>query len=200
MMNRMAMVIVGLAFCATGVSAQSWEASGLIGFTPSVDLERQAPEVDNVAIGGGLTWTLQLARFFSPNWGAQVQWSRQSSSLDITADGESASLFSITAVQWHGDVVYQFGATDARVRPFAFGGLGATTFSADDLVTETKLSLGFGGGVKLFPWRAIGLLGQVRYKPTFLSDDAAGDFCDPFGFCQNTLQQFELSGGVTVRF
>ena len=199
-MNRMVVLMTGLVLvCATGAGAQSWEASALAGFTPSVDLERRAPEVDNVAVGGGFTWTLQLAKFFTAHWGAQVQWTQQLSALDLTVSGESAELFSMTASQLHGDVVYRFGSPDAKMQPFVFGGLGTTTFRASDVPTETKLSLGLGGGVKAFPWRAVGLVGQLRYKPTFLSDESS-DFCDPFGFCQATLQQFEFSGGVVLRF
>jgi hypothetical protein len=41
---------------------------------------------------------------------------------------------------------------------------------------------------------------HIRYKPVILSDGSSGDFCDPFGFCQGTLQQFEFAGGVVVRF
>jgi hypothetical protein len=33
----------------------------------------------------------------------------------------------------HGNVVYQLGSADARLRPFVFGGLGATFFKADNL-------------------------------------------------------------------
>jgi probable HAF family extracellular repeat protein len=36
--------------------AQSWEVSGFIGNTPSADLDRQAPELDELAIRGGFTW------------------------------------------------------------------------------------------------------------------------------------------------
>jgi hypothetical protein len=33
-----------------------------------------------------------------------------------------------------------------------------------------------------------------------LADEDAGDFCDPFGFCQGWLHQLELAGGVVFRF
>jgi hypothetical protein len=29
---------------------------------------------------------------------------------------------------------------------------------------------------------------------------SSSDFCDPFGFCQDWLHQFELTLGVVVRF
>ena len=106
----------------------------------------------------------------------------------------------MTVRQLQGNVLYEFGAVEAKVRPFVFGGLGATFLSADDLQSETKLSLGLGGGVKYFPWKVIGVRGHVRYKPTMLNDEDAGDFCDPFGFCQGSLQQIELTVGAVVRF
>ena len=40
----------------------------------------------------------------------------------------------------------------------------------------------------------------LRYKPVILADEDAGDFCDPFGFCQGWLHQVEIAGGVVVRF
>ncbi len=60
-----------------------------------------------------------------------------------------------------------------------FAGLGATFFSADDLESETKFSLGLGGGVKYFPWKAIGVRGHFRYKPTMLNDEDAGRLLRP---------------------
>ena len=106
----------------------------------------------------------------------------------------------MTVRQLHGNVFHNFGGADARLRLFVFAGLGATFFSADDLESETKLSFGLGGGVKYFPWNAIGVRGHFRYKPTMLNDEDAGDFCDPFGFCQGSLQQIEFAGGAVVRF
>jgi hypothetical protein len=40
---------------------------------------------------------------------------------------------------------------------------------------------------------------SARYTPTYLHD-ASSDFCDPFGFCQDWLHQFELTAAVVVRF
>ena len=106
----------------------------------------------------------------------------------------------MTVRQLHGDVVYHLGAPDARLRPFVFGGLGATFFSADELKSETKFSFGLGAGVKYFRWNAVGLRAHFRYKPTLMSDKDAAEFCDPFGFCQGTLQQIEFMGGAVIRF
>jgi hypothetical protein len=114
--------------------------------------------------------------------------------------GGTADLFTLIAGQLHANVVYQFGGADARLQPLAFAGLGATFFRAEDVPSETKPSLGFGGGVTYFFSRSVGVRGHVRYKPTMLNDTSSGDFCDPFGFCQGTLQQVEFAAGAAMRF
>jgi opacity protein-like surface antigen len=188
-----------LIACAPA-SAQSWEVSGLAAYTPSAGIERQAPELSGLDVSGGFTYGIQAGRLLTPRWGAEVLWTRQSSALKLDTNAGSAELFSMTVRQLHGDVVYHLGAADARLRPFVFGGLGATFFSADHLESETKFSFGLGAGVKYFRWNALGLRAHFRYKPTMMSDEDAADFCDPFGFCQGTLQQVEFMGGAVIRF
>jgi opacity protein-like surface antigen len=181
-------------------SAQSWEVSGLAAYTPSAGIDNQAPELTGLDAGGGFTYGIQAGRLLTPRWGGEVLWTRQASALKIATNAGSAELFSMTVRQLHGDVVYHLGAPDARLRPFVFGGLGATFFSADHLESETKFSFGLGAGVKYFRWNAVGLRAHFRYKPTMMSDEDAADFCDPFGFCQGTLQQVEFMGGAVIRF
>jgi opacity protein-like surface antigen len=201
-MARAAVVAYAVAVLAASMPAraQSWEVSGLVAYTPSVDLERVAREVDHLAIRGGFTWGAQAARVFTPHWAAEVLWMQQETALEIgTADG-TADLFTMTVSQLHGNVVYQFRPPDAGLRPFAFAGLGTTFFRADEVESENKLSFGFGGGLTYFPWKSIGIRAHFRYKPTWLDDEDAGDFCDPFGFCQGSLQQVETAAAVVVRF
>lgn len=81
-----------------------------------------------------------------------------------------------------------------------FGGGGATFFAARDLESATKASFGVGGGIKYFPWKTIGVRGQVGYKPTWLNDDPEADLCEPFGFCQGDLRPVEISAGISIRF
>jgi hypothetical protein len=192
-----------LVLSATSAQAQSttWELSALAGYVFPVELERQADEVDTTRIGGGVTWSFQAARFFTQNLAAEVSWTDQpSSAYQVEVGGVTSEFFAMSIGHLDGSVVYEFGAADARLRPFVFGGLGATFFRARDIPMETKLSAGLGGGAKLFPWPNIGLRGQIRYRPIWMNDEDSLTFCDPFGFCQSTLRQFEFAGGVTFRF
>ena len=201
-MTRLVCIAAAITLMASSnpAWAQSWEASGLAAYTPAVSLERQAPELSDLSIGDGFTWGLQGARQLTPRWGAEALWMQQGSSNKVETEGGASNLFTMTIRQLHGDVLYHFGSATSRLRPFVFGGLGATFFSADDLESETKLSFGLGGGIKYFRWNAIGLRAHVRYKPTMLNDEDAGDFCDPFGFCGSTLHQIEVAAGGVVRF
>jgi hypothetical protein len=197
---------VAIAFAAaailitpSNVRAQSWEASGLFGFTPSAAIDQRASELSDTDIRGEITWGLQAARFFTHSLGAEVLWTQQASAFEIgTSDGK-ADLFTMTVRQLHGNVVYRSGGDRAKWQPFVFGGLGATFFASDTVDSETTLSLDLGGGVRFFPSRLVGVRAHVRYKPTFLNDSSS-DFCDPFGFCQGVLHQIEFAAAAVVRF
>jgi opacity protein-like surface antigen len=169
-------------------------------FTPPANLDRQAPELTSLKIRGGFTWGVQVSRSFTPHWSAEAIWTQQASALQLGTEAGSADLFTMSVSQLHGNAVRQFGAADSRLRPFLFAGIGVTFLSAYDLETETKLSFGLGAGVKYFAWKTVGFRGHIRYKATLLNDDTAGRYCDPFGFCQGTLHQFELAAGAIVRF
>jgi len=199
MRTPIAFAVVMILLAHSPADAQSWEASGLFGFTPSAAIDQRASELTDAGIRGGVTWGLQGARFLTPSLGAEVLWTQQASAFEVgTSDGK-ADLFAMTVRQLHGNVVYRLGRADAKWQPFVFGGLGATFFSADAVESETKFSLDAGGGVKFFLSRLIGARAHVRYTPTFINDPS-DTFCDPFGFCQGVLHQIEFSGAVVLRF
>ena len=191
---------VAVLVASTPARGQSLEVSGLAAYTPSAGLENQASELSALNISGGFTWGLQAGWLLTPRWGVEGLWMQQASALRVGTSAGSSDLFTMTTRQLHGDVVYHLGSEHAQLRPFVFGGLGATFFSADNLQSETKFSLGLGAGVKYFRWDKIGIRAHFRYKPTMMNDKSAGTFCDPFGFCQGTLQQVEFAGGAVIRF
>ena len=197
-MNRLIMTFALMASAAP-VFAQRNEIALLGGYTTSGDIDEKALGIQDLAIKGSFTWGLAADHFFSEHLGAELSWARQQSALLIGTSAGSAQLFDLNLDLLQGSFVYAFGAHQARLRPFLLGSLGATFFSADDLDGETKLSWGLGAGVKWFPSGRIGVRAQVRYAPTVLGDSSS-DVCDPFGFCQSSLNQFEMLGGVVLRF
>jgi hypothetical protein len=196
-----AAAVLALSVASAGsADAQSWEVSGLAGYTPSASLDRRAPELDQLDVRGGFTWGGQAGRHFGSRWTAEVLWTEQQSALQVETAAGKADLFAFDVGELHGNALYHFAARDARLRPFVFAGLGATFLSGGGLPSETKLSWALGGGVKYYRWKSLGFRAHVRYKPVVLDDKAGGDFCDPFGFCQGWLHQLEVMGGVVARF
>jgi opacity protein-like surface antigen len=197
-MKGMALAAVAL-LVASPAFAQQTEISLLGGYTTSGDIDRKAVGIETLEVAGGFNWGVVAGRFFTHHWGAEASFSRQGSDLVIGTSAGSAELFDMTLGLLHGSAVYQFGSVEAAFKPFVLAGLGATFLSAEDLESETKFSWTVGAGIKWFPSKKVGGRVQARYAPTSLNDSSA-DFCDPFGFCQGTLHQFELAGGVVVRF
>lgn len=197
-MRRLAGALVCL-LTASPALAQRTELALLAGYTSAGSIDETAAGIQGLEVGGGFTWGFQAGRFFSPHLGAELSWARQESDLAISTSSGSAELFDVNVGQLHGSFVYQLGGESAQVKPFVFAGLGATFFSSSGLESETRLSWGLGAGLKWFPKKSVGARLQARYNPTQLNDEAS-DFCDPFGFCQGSLQQFELMGGVVLRF
>jgi len=199
-MIRMLGVGVVLLLMAVPAAAQSMEIGALAGFIPSTSLDRTAEELQEVSIDGGVTFAFSVARFQTEHWGIAGEWTQHFSGFGIETVDARERLYDINISTIHGYAVYRFGGADAKARPFVFGGAGVKYFSARDLDAETKLSFGAGGGLSYFVSKSFAIEGRFAYKPTVMNDDDARPFCDAFGFCQSTLQQFELMGGVRFRF
>jgi opacity protein-like surface antigen len=196
-MKRLAAFLFLLA--ASPAFAQRTELSLLGGYTTSSDIDKKTFGIQTLEVQGSFTWGLTAGHFFSDHVGAEVSWAQQQSALVIGTSAGSAPLFDMKVGLLQGSFVYQFGAAEARLKPFVLAGLGATFLSAQDLESETKLSWAVGAGLKWLPSRRVGARLQGRYAPTQLNDSSS-TVCDPFGFCQGSLHQFELLGGLVLRF
>ena len=186
-------------FMAPRLWAQGTEIALLGGAASSADLESRASEFQSLKLARGFALGGAVTRFFSPHVGAEISFVRAHSAISLTTSTDEADLFDVNIGQLHGSFVYQFGGADARVRPFVFGGAGAAFLSATDLDGETKFAWSAGGGLRWFPGAKTGVRLHVRYNGIRLND-ASSSYCDPFGFCQATLRQFEVMGGVVLRF
>ena len=196
-MKRLLTFLVALA--TSPAFAQGFEAALVAGYTTPGGIEQKAVGIQDLQLAGGFAWGATAGFFFSPRLGVEACWTRQGSELEIGTAQGSAELFDVTIDQLQGSLVYQLGGAESRLRPFFTAGVGAALFSATDLDTEAKLSFGLGAGLKWLPTRRVGARVMARYSPTYLNDASSG-FCDPFGFCQAWLHQFELTGGVIIRF
>jgi opacity protein-like surface antigen len=196
-MRRLLAVLAILS--AAPAFSQGLEVTALAGYTTPGGIQHDTRTLDELKLAGSFTWGASLGFFFSPRLGVEASWARQGSGVEISTAQASAEMFNVTIDQLQGSLVYRFGGAQSRFRPFLTVGAGAALFSSTDLPGETKLSFGVGGGLKWLPTQVIGARLQARYTPTYLHDSSS-DFCDPFGFCQDWLHQFELTGAVVFRF
>jgi opacity protein-like surface antigen len=194
-----ALAALALLCMAAPAFAQRMELALLGGYTTAGDIDKKAAGIERLEVKGSFTWGLGAGRFFSDHVGVEATWAQQQSALLIGTRAGKAELFDMKVGLLQGSFVYQFGAHEARLKAFLLAGLGATFLSAADLEGETELSWAVGAGVKWFPSKRVGARAQARYAPTLLNDSSS-DFCDPFGFCQGSLHQFELMGGLVLRF
>ena len=115
-----------------------------------------------------------------------------------------------TVYNYHGYFAHNFGDSDAKVRPYFLGGLGATQYGSLDTPAG---SIGWrdavlehlGAGLKMFPSRKFGIRLETRWTPTYIKTDPEGYWCDPYWGCYTVgdaefSNQFELSGGIIIRF
>lgn len=133
----------------------------------------------------------------------------------LVAGGTNEKEFGdLTISNYHGYFAYNWGDADAAVRPFFFGGLGATTFGdvsgtvagvARTFGSETQFSTTWGAGVKIYPAPGFGLRVGMHWTPTYIKSDAGGWWCDPWYGCflvgnAQYSNQWQINGGVSVRF
>lgn len=150
--------------------------------------------------------------FVSEDWAIGFNFGQQQGKFRGRVRGGADIDFADMDVNnYHGIFTYNFGDEDSEVRPYLFGGLGATQYMPGDIEgvpidSLTKFSTTWGSGVKLYASDHFGFKGGVRWTPTYMKTTAGGVWCSPWWpTCwvvgnDHFSHQFELSGGVVVRF
>ncbi len=205
------MAVCVLADAAT-VPAQDArvELSGTTGWTFS----------DGVNVGTIDESPIQVGPTDAFSWGARIGFNVSatteigvlfaSQSTDLEATGILNRTIPQNVYNYHGYFAYNFGAADATVRPYFLGGLGATQYGSLDTALgsiggETQFSTTWALGLKMFPSPKFGIRLESRWTPTFIKTDPDGYWCDPYWGCYTVgdaevSNQFELSGGIVIRF
>jgi len=228
MLRRIGLALaLGLAFTASAAWAQDprvevgatagWTFSdGVSGGTYTIngdDFTRLDPK-------DAFSWGARIGFFVTPNVEVGALFNQQSTQLELSGLSQVLHVADESVYNYHGYVAYNFGESDAKVRPYFLGGLGATHFGGVTLAGgiqlptpqsgattggETKFSSTWALGVKLYPSPKVGIRLEGRWTPTYIKSDYAGTWCDPYWGCYalgdaQYANQFELSGGITLRF
>ena len=170
-------------------------------------------EVNKVTPRSGADYGFNFDLLVTENIGLGFEFAEQSSSLEGNIVGGGKQTFTDMKVRnYHGTFTYNLGDPDEKLRPYFLGGLGATQYSPSDIEGQsvggdTRFSSTWGGGVKYFATNNVGLRFGARWTPTYINSEASGLWCSPWypWNCwvvgsPNYSNQFELTGGVTLRF
>jgi Outer membrane protein beta-barrel domain len=224
MFRRIAIVTICSTLVAVPVWAQRTEGSVSIGYGVNDGISSESRFLfggfyDTAGIDDGTSYNLTLGVYATREIEFEFLFARQDA--DLSADGPDGTLaLNRTAVyNYMGNVVYNWGDEDSVLRPFVFGGLGATHYSFGEFLfpqplqarrfriddSETRFSSSIGGGLKFYFTRYVGAKVAVRVTPTYVTSTPGGVWCDPYYGCwpitdDHYSTQFDTSVGVTFRF
>ena len=221
MIRKVAVMFALCLIAASAAQAQDpkVEISGTAGWTFSDGVGGNGVVVpgvgtfDSIDPKDAFSWGARLGINLSPNVELGFLYDAQSTKLQL--EGTSSVEFGdVTVRNYHGYFAYNFGDSDATVRPYVLGGVGATQYGSVSvnvgdtqrgIDSSTKISSTWALGLKAFPSPKFGIRLEGRWTPTYIKSDATGWWCDPYWGCYVTSNaqysnQFELSGGIIVRF
>lgn len=169
--------------------------------------------VDEITPTSGFSYGFSVDALVSEHFAIGFNFSEQKSTLEGNIQGAGKRDFTDMKLRnYHAIFTYNMLDEDDTVRPFVFGGLGATQYSPDDIMgtsidSSTRFSSTWGGGVKVYGGDHIGFRLTGRWTPTYIKSEPGGIWCSPYWPWQcwvvgnaNYSHQFELTAGVVLRF
>ena len=205
-------MLVALAAATASAQDPRVELSGTAGWTFSDGVNVGAIDDSPIQVDpkDAFSWGARLGFNVTPNVeiGVPVQPRRRRTSRPRAS---STGAFRRRVYNYHGYFAYNFGDSDATVRPYILGGLGATQYGSLEhrrratIGGETQFSTTWAAGLKMFPSPNFGIRLEGRWTPTYIKTDPEGYWCDPYWGCYTVgdaeySNQFELSGGIILRF
>jgi hypothetical protein len=154
----------------------------------------------------GLAYGVTAGYFLSSRIQLEFLWSQQdSAAVGRSAQGNEIEMVDMKVNHFHGNLVYHWGDSNSRFRPFVFGGLGATQYNpSGHYQGSVHLSSDWGGGIKLNAGRHLGLRVQGRWIPTYIGETANGVISGPYNrwIIYNAVfhHQVECTVGAIIRF
>ena len=193
------------------------EVGAFVGYTFSegIDIDPVSLDgrlFDSIGPTSALSYGFSFDVFVTENMQVGFLFDQQASKLNGDGPGGGEEFVDMNVNNYHAIFTYNWGDSDSMARPFLFGGLGATQYSPQEIMgnaidSSTRFSSTWGGGVKVYPGRNVGLKFTARWTPTYIKSDPAGVWCSPYwGFgCYQLVDtdysnQFEMAAGVSFRF
>ncbi len=216
-----ALLLIALTVCGSAAYAQDkkFEFTPYVGYTASEGVRINDQDVgggtivNTISPKSGASWGLSFDFLATENFAIGFNWNQQFSKLNGNVkDSGNREFADMSVYNYHGIFTYNFFDEDDPVRPFLFGGLGATQYSPGDVGGQsiggsTKFSTSWGGGVKFFASPNVGFRVSARWTPTYIKSDPAGIWCSPYWPWNcwvvgdaDYSHQGEFSAGLILRF
>jgi hypothetical protein len=203
-MRRFSFVLI-LALTAIPALAQQIEVTPFFGYRTGGEFQADAINpYGDVEIDDSEAYGLMVNIPLTPWSQIELMADFQSSSFQDNGDIfiPDQNLGDVDVAYYH--VGYVFQGSDPRIQPFGVVSLGATNINPDlpGLDSETKFSTSFGGGVKVFFSKNVGMRFEGRGFYTLLdsNDDYYGGcdyYCYDYG---DDMWQSEVRAGLILRF
>src|SRR5262245_56236703 len=191
-------------------SSQNVEITAQVGGQFNGGLYLSTACFKRIEVGNGLNYGVTAGYLLGERYGVEFQWNRNQADTvaQPSGSGNDIKVFTLTSNQYMGNFLFHFADREKKLRPFIFGGLGANNLSPDrsGVNSVTRFVFSVGGGAKYNLSPHLGLRAQAKWSPTYITTTDGGFWCDPFwGGCwvvgnDHYLHEFDLSGGVTLRF
>ncbi len=180
--------------------------------------------IDKINPTSSFSWGFNVDYLATPNFAIGFLWDDQQNDLNVDlVDDTKFDLAKNHTYNYHGVFTYIVGEPDVAVRPYFFGGLGATHLSGGELNTpplatppiivpagtetgsETQFSTTWGAGVRLMPSNRIGVKLEMRWTPTYIKTDPGGWWCGGYWGCwpvgdSDYSNQLKMAGSVFFAF
>jgi len=198
--TALALVVMGV-LAVPEAWAQKFEIAPFAGYRTGGSFNAEAEERTKITVDGGAAYGFSAGVGLDESWQIEFIWSRSETEMaERPPDFASPAikLYDANVDMYHVNLLWQYGLAQDRFRPFAFGGLGATHFKPEEgFSSETRFSLGFGGGIKLFISDNLGVRVQGRLIPTLMQADSE-IYCRPHRPCYRIYDdEFLFQGEFT---
>jgi len=215
----LAATFVALACSSSWAQNPRVEISATAGWTFSDGVSGNAVAVPDVGVfdrvdpKDAFSWGVRAGLVFASQVEVGALVDQQATQLQLGGTG-TLDVGKLSLHNYHGYVAYNLGDSDAKVRPYLLAGLGVTQYGAISASLggnqqtrrgNSRFSPTVAAGVKLYLARQVGIRVEGRWTPTYIKQELAGWWCDPYWGCYVTsgyqfANQIELAGGLVLRF
>jgi hypothetical protein len=193
------------------VDIEAFEVTPFVGtrFGGNIDFETDGALQTQANVKDAASYGMSAGVRFDHFSLVEFRWTRSTSELrfDAPFGPVGTALGDVTFNQFHANFTREFVIREVKgLRGYLTGSVGATHIGAAD-DAFTRLSFGFGAGLKQFLGSKLAIRAEAHWLPIWIEPEVGGWACGTIGFggCLVVLngrvtEQFELSVGPVVRF